>query len=144
MWRLVIHPKHVVGVIGAPDLETRWRWGIQSFATWQVRYIMFAGTGSLIVQGSGDVVATNPRARSTRMEQNLVMGFDSRLTVGVNRTEVFWPYLLGRTPLVDDEFTGHHPLFWQKSTAEGPSNPIARTFDPIFSGFGKLFGCRDL
>lgn len=137
---LVMHPKHVVGVIGTPKLETRWRWGIQSFATWQVRYIMFAGTGSLIVQGSGDVVATNPQGRSTRMEQNLVMGFDSRLTVGVNRTEVFWPYLWSRTPLVDDEFTGLHPLFWQKSSADGPSNPIARTFDAIFSALGKLFG----
>lgn len=137
---LVMHPKHVVGVIGEPELETRWRWGIQSFATWQVRYIMFAGTGSLIVQGSGDVVATNPGGRSTRMEQNLVMGFDSRLAVGVNRTEVFLPYLWGRTPLVDDEFTGPHPLFWQKSSADGPSNPIARTFDAIFSAVGKLFG----
>lgn len=76
---LVMHPKHVVGVIGAPELETRWRWGIQSLATWQVRYIMFAGTGSLIVQGNGDVVATSPQRSSTRMEQNLVMGFDSRL-----------------------------------------------------------------
>ncbi len=137
---LVMHPKHVVGVIGSPELETRWRWGIQSLATWQVRYIMFAGTGSLIVQGSGDVVATNPRGRSTRMEQNLVMGFDSRLAVGVNRTEVFWPYLWRRTPLVDDEFTGLHPLFWQKSSADGPSNPIAKTFDSIFSALGKLFG----
>jgi hypothetical protein len=137
---LVMHPKHVVGVIGTPELETRWRWGIQSFATWQVRYIMFAGTGSLIVQGSGDVVATNPRGRSTRMEQNLVMGFDSRLTVGVNRTEAFWPYLWRRTPLVDDEFTGLHPLFWQKSSADGPSNPIAKTFDAFFSALGKLFG----
>ncbi len=137
---LVMHPKHVVGVIGAPELTTRWRWGIQSFATWQVRYIMFAGTGSLIVQGSGDVVATNPRGRSTRMEQNLVMGFDSRLSKGVNRTEVFWPYLWRRTPLVDDEFTGDQPLFWQKSTADGPSNPIAKTFDAIFSALGKLFG----
>jgi len=138
---LVMHPKHVVGVIGMPELETRWRWGIQSFATWQVRYIMFAGSGSLIVQGSGDVAATtSPRGRSTRMEQNLVMGFDSRLTVGVNRTEVFWPYLWGRTPLVDDEFTGLHPFFWQKSSADGPSNPIAKTFDAIFSALGKLLG----
>ncbi len=96
------------------------------FGDVQVHYIMFAGTGSLIVQSSGDVVATNPRGRSTRMEQNLVMGFDSRLTVGVNRTEVFWPYLRRRTPLVDDEFTGLHPLFWQKSSADGPSNPIAK------------------
>ena len=137
---LVMHPKHVVGVIGTPELQTRWRWGIQSFATWQVRYIMFAGSGSLIVQGSGDVVATSPPGRSTRMEQNLVMGFDSRLTVGVNRTEVFWPYLWGRTPLVDDEFTGLHPFFWQKSSADGPSNPIAKTFDAIFSALGKLLG----
>lgn len=137
---LVMHPKHVVGVIGTPKLETRWRWGIQSLATWQVRYIMFAGTGSLIVQGSGDVVATNPRGRSTRMEQNLVMGFDSRLIVGVNRTETFWPYLRRRSPLVDDEFTGIHPLVWQKSSADGPSNPIAKTFDAIFSALGKLFG----
>jgi len=136
---VVMHPKHVVGVIGTPDLLTRWRWGIQSFATWQVRYIMFAGTGSLIVQGSGDVVATNPRGGSTRMEQNLVMGFDSRLTVGVNRTEVFVPYLWGRTPLVDDEFTGFHSLFWQ-SSADGPSNPIAKMFGAVFSALGKLFG----
>lgn len=137
---VVMHPKHVVGVIGTPDLRTRWRWGIQCLARWQVRYIMFAGTGSLIVQGSGDVVATSPRGRSTRMEQHLVMGFDSRLTVGVNRTEVFWPYLRGRTPLVDDEFTGHHPFFWQKSSSAGPSNPVARTFDAIFSALGRLLG----
>jgi hypothetical protein len=137
---VVMRPRHVVGVIGTPELRTRWRWGIQSLATWQVRYIMFAGTGSLIVQGSGDVVATNPHGRSTRMEQNLVMGFDSRLAVGVNRTEVFWPYLWRRTPLVDDEFTGSHPLFWQKSSAEGPSTPVAKVFDAFYSAFGKVLG----
>ena len=74
------------------------------------------------------------------MEQSLVMGFDSRLTVGVHRTEVFLPYLWGRTPLVDDEFTRHHSLFWQKSSAAGPSNPIAKTFDAVFSSIGKLLG----
>jgi hypothetical protein len=137
---LVMRPRHVVGVIGTPGLETRWRWGIQSLATWQVRYILFSGTGSLVVQGSGDVVATNPGGRPTRMEQHLVMGFDSRLRVGINRTEVFWPYLWRRTPLVDDEFTGSHPLFWQKSSADGPSNPVAKTFDAIFSALGRVLG----
>lgn len=74
------------------------------------------------------------------MEQNLVMGFDSRLAKGVHRTEVFVPYLWRKTPLVDDEFTGVHPFFWEKSSAGGPSNPIARTFDAFFSALGKLFG----
>lgn len=137
---LVMRPRHVVGVIGTPRLETRWRWGILALATWQVRYILFSGTGALIVQGSGDVKADNPRGGTTRMEQHLVMGFDSRLTVGVNRTEVFWPYLWGRTPLMDDEFAGSHPLFWQKASTEGPRNPVARAFDAFFSAFGKLLG----
>ncbi|MCH1866663.1 hypothetical protein [Nocardioides sp. CFH 31398] len=137
---VVIHPRHVVGVVGAPELRTRWRWGIQSFATWQVRYILFAGTGGLVVEGVGDAVATNPRGGSTRIEQNLLMGFDSRLLKGVNRTEVFWPYLRGKEPLVDDELTGAHPLFWQKSSAEGPTNPVTRTFDAVFSALGKVLG----
>lgn len=137
---LVMHPKHVVGVIGTPQLITRWRWGLQALATGQLRYILFAGTGGLVVQGSGDVVETNPRGGSTRIEQHLVMGFDSRLKFGVHRTEVFWPYLRRKTPLVDDEFTGVHPLFWQKSSTAGPSNPIAKSFDAFFSAFGKLLG----
>lgn len=137
---LVMHPKHVVGVVGTPTLETRWRWGVHAFATWQVRYILFAGTGGLIVEGCGDVVATNPEGRATRVNQNLVMGFDSRLSLGVNRTEVFWPYLRGRAPLVDDEFTGHHPLFGQQSDTGEAANPVTRTFNALFSGLGKLFG----
>lgn len=41
---------------------------------------------------------------------------------------------------MDDELTGVHALFWQKSSAEGPRNPIARSFDAVFSALGKVFG----
>lgn len=137
---LVMKPRHVVAVIGEPELVTRWRWGILSLATGQVRYIMFAGTGGLVVQGQGDVTEGRPGVVSTRMETHLVMGFDSRLSVGVDRTETFWPYLRDKTPLVDEEFAGSHPFFWQNSNAEGARNPIAKTFDAFFSAIGKLLG----
>ena len=137
---LVMYPKHVVGVIGSPRLTKRWRWGIQALATGQVRYVMFAGTGSLIVQGSGDVVSVVPDGGPTRMDQHLVMGFDSRTSIRVRRTESRWGYLWGKTDLVVDEFTGPHPFFWQKSSAERPSNPVARTFNTFFSAIGKLLG----
>ena len=137
---IAMRPTHVVGVIGAPKLETKWRWGIHALATWQVRYVLFTGTGSLIVEGCGDIRAETPGQRAARMDQNLTMGFDSRLTVGVNRTETFLPYLRGIEPLVDDEFTGAHAYFWQKSTTAGSSSPIARVFDAFFSAFGKLLG----
>ena len=137
---LVMHPKHVVGVIGTPELQTRWRWGIQSFATWQVRYIMFAGNGSLIVQGNGDVVATNPRGSVHEDGTEPGDGFRLSLDQGCQSDRSVRPYLWRKTPLVDDQFTGAHPLFWQKSSTDGPSNPIARTFDAFFSALGKLFG----
>jgi hypothetical protein len=53
---------------------------------------------------------------------------------------VFWPYLWRRTPLVDDEFAGPHPLFWQPSSTDGPSNPVAKVFDAFYSAFGKVLG----
>lgn len=137
---LVIRPTHVVGVIGSPDLQTRWRWGIHALATWQVRYIMFTGTGSLLVEGCGDVQADVPGQSSTRIEQQLTMGFDSRLAVGVNRTENFWQYLWGRTSVVNDEFAGDHAYFWQKSNTARSNGPIERTFDFFFSALGKVLG----
>ena len=135
-----MHPRHVVAVIGAPEVETRWRWGLQALATGQVRHIMFSGTGSLIVQGTGDVQATSPGGRSTRMDQNLVMGFDSRLRAGFQRTDVFWPYLWGNRPLVDHRFSGEEPFFWQKATGEDHRNPLVRTFNSFFSALGKVLG----
>lgn len=137
---VVMRPTHVVGVMGSPTLVTRWRWSIQSLATWQVRYILFAGTGSLIIKGVGDVVATSAGDRATKIEQQLMMGFDSRLTARVNRTEVFWPYLRGTTSLIDDEFAGPYLLFWQKSNTAGPSNPAVKAFNAVFSAIGKFLG----
>jgi hypothetical protein len=137
---VVMHPRHVVGVVGDPSLRTAWRWGLTAFARWQVRHILFCGTGSLIVQGCGDVTATDPAGGASRMDQNLVMGFDARLAVGVDRTEVFWPYFRRKTPLVDDRFAGEGAFFWQKSSVEGPANPIARVFNTLFSAVGKLLG----
>ncbi|QWC84872.1 hypothetical protein KLP28_15170 [Nocardioidaceae bacterium] len=135
-----MHPRHVVAVIGAPEVTTRWRWGLQALATGQVRHILFAGTGSLIVQGSGDVQATSPGHRPTRMDQDLLMGFDSRLLAGVSRTDVFWPYLWGKRPLVDRRFTGEEVFFWQKSVGEDQANPLVRTFNSFFSAVGKVLG----
>ena len=137
---LVMHPKHVVGVLGTPRLKTRWHWGWHFLATGQARYILFAGSGSLLVQGISDIVAPVPSGRASKMEQNLVMGFDSRLTVGIERTGNFISYFQGKEPLVDRVFSGPHHYFWQKTDTDGPKNAIEKGFDTVFSAIGKIFG----
>lgn len=137
---LVMHPRHVVGVVGAPRLKTRWRWGWHFLATGQVRYILFTGSGSLLVQGIGDIIARTPSGEKSKMEQNLVMGFDSRLTVNIKRTENFYSYFIGKEPLVDKVFSGPFPYFWQKTATDGTKNAIEKGFDTFFSAIGKVFG----
>ncbi len=136
---VVMRPRHVVGVVGEPDLRTRWQWGIHALATWQVRYILFSGSGGLIVQGGGDVRATTAE-KPTNIDQHLTMGFDSRLVGSVRRSKAFWSYLMGRSPLVDDEFTGPYPYFWQKSNSKGPGNESVKAFNTVLTAVGKLFG----
>lgn len=137
---LAMHPRHVVGVIGAPRLKTRWHWGWHFLATGQARYILFTGTGSLLVQGIGDIIAPTTSAEKSKMEQNLVMGFDSRLTVDIRRTENFISYFQGKEPLVDKVFNGPYPYFWQKTDTEGTKNAIERWFEAVFSAAGKVLG----
>jgi uncharacterized protein (AIM24 family) len=139
---VVIHPKHLVGLIGDLELSTRWRlFSLHAWATWQLRYILLSGTGAILVEGLGDVIATDPGdAHPTKIEQQLVIGFDTRLNYSSGRTEVFWPYLFGKTPLVDDVFRGPGPFLWQKSTRREHGNALTRTFSALFSAFGKLLG----
>lgn len=137
---LVMHPKHVVGVVGTPRLKTRWHWGWHFLATGQARYILFTGSGSLLVQGISDIVAPIPSSEGSKMEQNLIMGFDSRLTVGIKRTENFISYYGGKEPLIDEVFRGPYPYFWQKTATDGTRNTIEKGFDAVFSAIGKVFG----
>lgn len=138
---VVIRPKNLVGVLGDLDLETRYRpFSFHAWSTWQLRYILFAGTGSLIIEGTGDVVAERLEGSRAKIEQKLVLGFDSRLGYRTSRTETFLPYLFGDAPLVDDVFEKTGQYFWQKSVERPAKNPVERSFDAIFSALGKLLG----
>lgn len=138
---LVIRPRQLVGVIGDLQLRTVWKpFSVHAWSTWQVRYILLAGTGSAIIEGSGDVVAERLAASRAKIEQKLVLGFDSQLAYRTGRTETFLPYLFGRAQLVDDVFEQTGTYFWQKSAKKQRGNVVERSFDALFSALGKLLG----
>ncbi len=91
-------------------------------------------------EGFGDIVAAHVNGTRQRIEQELVVAFDARLPYGTARTETFLPYLLGRTPLVDDVFTGRGLYLWQKNTRQHQRSITERTFDALFGAIGKLLG----
>ncbi len=138
---VVLFPRQLVGIEGQLELRTVWRvLSFHAWATGQLRYVLLAGTGAIVLEGTGDIVATTIAESRAKIEQELVVGFDTRLGYCTARTETFLPYLLGRTALVDDVFEGSGTYFWQKSTTTQPRSFAERSFDAVFGAIGKLLG----
>lgn len=137
----IFHPRHLIAVVGDVELFTVWRlFSVHSWLTGQLRYIGLRGTGRCILEGFGDVIVRESTQSPTRIEQELIIGFDARLQYSTARTETFLPYFLGRTPLVDDVFRGHGSYVWQKNTQRRPRTLGERSFELLFGAIGKLLG----
>lgn len=137
----VFHPRLLVAVIGDVQLWTEWRlFSVHAWLTGQLRYIGVKGSGRCVFEGFGDILAQPVSNLPTRIEQELVVGFDARLDYATARTETFLPYLLGRAPLVDDVFSGKGAYLWQKNTRQTPRTPAERWFEFFFGALGKLLG----
>lgn len=139
---MVLHPSNLVAVMG--DLEVKRRWALgsaHSWATGQLRYIMFSGTGSMFLSGVGDVVAESLEGTTRQELHGTIVGFDSRLSLSARRTETFLPWLFNLRPLVEVGLEGDGIYLWQKSDrAAGEGGVVERTFDVFFSAVGKIFG----
>ncbi len=137
----VVHPRNVVAVLG--DLEAKTRWCFfnpHAWATMQIRFIELRGTGVIVLAGRGGVYAHEVAALRPKLDENVVVGFDGRLTYRASRTETFVPYFLGRTSLVDDSFEGTGLVLREAVTGRAGETLIERSFDRFFSALGKLFG----
>ncbi len=138
----VIHPRHVVGVQGDVKLRASWRlFNFHAWATQQVRYICFSGEGAVYLTGHGGLFAADASGVRLRLDEKVVVGFDARLAYSARRTETFVPYLLGRTSLVDDSFTGEG-LILREAVSGVPSGGtlVERGLQGLITAVGKFFG----
>jgi uncharacterized protein (AIM24 family) len=139
---VVLKPGAVVAVAGTISLRPRWR--LNSLHHWiagRVRHILFCGTGTVYVTGTGGVEVCAAE-HSVVVEEALVLGYDSRAAFATVRTETFWPYFRGKTSLFDYRFEGGHLAIRQTSApaAARRGNPFVRTVDALLNGIGKLLG----
>lgn len=120
---VVLRARNIVAVVGDIHVHSRWRltsW--HAWATSQIRFLVFSGTGSIILEGYGDIAAqpldpATADTNSTEKRMPLVVGFDTRLAYKTRRTATFLPYLINpnREPLVVDVFEGSGAFLYQKN-----------------------------
>ncbi|KPP94831.1 hypothetical protein [Erythrobacter sp. HL-111] len=140
----VVRPSALAGLVrrtGEPvRITTRWRlFSLPAWLTLQLRYFVFHGPVRLVLKG-GRGVRIEPAQRGRIVGQGQLIGFSTDCAYSVIRTETFWPYFLGREPLLKDRIEqGRGVLLVEEAPLAGRSG-LRRGFEGAFDAVLKLFG----
>ena len=146
---LVLQPRALAGLVQRRDalitITSRWRFGLHAWLTFQFRYLVFGGTGTLIVKGGRGVRVE--RADAGRVfSQDQLVGFSAHTAYTVARTETFAPYLFGREPLLRDRVsdTGQGSaggvLVIEEAPMAGRRKGVRGGLEGAFDALLKAFG----
>jgi len=143
---LVFQPRGLVGVIYATSTPLRitrsWRlFSAHAWLTLQLRYLIFHGPVTLIVQGSRGVrVESSGRGRV--ISQSATLGFSAHLHYATVRSETFWPYYQNRTSLLQDKFDGENGVYIYDETPQSgkAGGFFARGLEGLADAVLKVFG----
>jgi hypothetical protein len=102
----VLQPRALAAVVQPirRRLRVTSHWRLLSLNAWltlQLRYLVFHGPSRLVLKG-GRGVRVERAERGRILAQDQVIGFSTDLAYSVTRNETFWPYMLGREPLLRD------------------------------------------
>jgi hypothetical protein len=114
---MVLQPRALVGVVKPRDTPLRitrpWRPGyLLSWLTFRLRFVVFHGPCSLLVEGHRGVRVEYAGAGRT-IDRRLVLGFEAGATLGAARSASLLPYLRGRAGLFTDRFAGDGCFVYQ-------------------------------
>jgi uncharacterized protein (AIM24 family) len=138
----VVKHGHVVATSGSQlRIEKRWRlWDWKSWLYGNLRYVFFTGTGAIYVHGYGAVsinLPTNPRHR---IKERHVIGFDTRTSFRMIRTETFVGYWLDSRSLYDINFLGQGSFLQQQSFGRKDEKIFRSLLEDLLGAIGKVLG----
>lgn len=141
----VLQPRALAAVIqpiGRPlRITSHWRiFSLSAWLTMQLRYLVFHGPAELVVTGGRGVRAEDAKAGRIFGQDQLV-GFSADLAYSVTRTETFWPYFLGREPLLKDRvLAGEGLLIIEEAPQSSRHGKPRRGFEAVVDAILKIFG----
>jgi cell division septum initiation protein DivIVA len=138
----VVKHGHVVATSGN-ELVMRKRWRFWDWKSWlfgNIRYVFFTGTGFVYVHGYGSVSTNDNANTNNRIKERHVIGFDTRTSFRMIRTETFVNYWLNNKPLYDINFLGHGSFLQQQSFGRKDEKIFRSLLEDILGAVGKVLG----
>lgn len=123
-------------------MTSHWRLlSLNAWLTLQLRFLVFHGPARLVLKGGRGIRIE--RAEQGRIfGQDQVVGFSTDLGYAVTRSETFWPYFLGREPLLKDRVTagGGVLILEEAPMAARRSGRTPRGMEGAIDAAMKVFG----
>lgn len=143
---VVLQPRHVVGVLQPRDkpaqITSRWRLGnLHAWLTLQLRYLVFHGPVTLIVNGCRGV-RIEPAQRGRSINQAATIGFSANLAYFSRRSETFYGYLSGKQPLLHDSFAGDNGsyIYQEIPSRRGKAGVTGKGLEGLTDALLKVVG----
>lgn len=141
----VLHPRAIAAVVepvGRPlRIIAHWRlFSLHAWLTGQWRYYVFHGPARLVLKG-GRGVRVEPVEKGRIFAQSQLIGFSADIPYAVVRTGTFWPYFLGREPLLKDRVEGDYGvLIVEEAPLTSRKGEMKRGIEGLLDAGMKLFG----
>jgi len=141
----VIRPRAIAAIVQHIDqpmsISSHWRlFSLNAWLTFQLRYLVFHGPARVVIKG-GRGVRVEQAQNGRIFGQDQMVGFSTDLAYSVTRTETFWPYFLGREPLLKDRvIAGRGIVIIEEApfagrNGQGPSG-LEGALDAMFKAVG--------
>lgn len=137
----VVKHGHVVAITG-DELKLKKQWRLLDWKSWlfgSIRYVYFQGTGTLYVNGCGNV-STNLAGSDSRIKERHIIGFDTRVPFKLVRTETFINYWLYNKPLYDVYFPEQAQFLQQQAFGKKDEKIFRSLLEDVLGSIGKVIG----
>jgi uncharacterized protein (AIM24 family) len=138
----IVKHGHVVATSG-DGLAMKKVWGLWDWRNWlfgNLRYVFFTGTGTVYIHGYGTVSTNDTDNPNNRIKERHLIGYDTRTSFRMIRTETFVNYWLNDMPLYDIQFLGQGNYLQQQSFGSRDEKIFRSVLEDILGAFGKVLG----
>lgn len=139
---IVIRPRHLIGVTDGIRIKTYWNFSLHNIFAGKIRQIVLEGDGFILVSGSWGISSSTVAGDNSKIESNLLIGYDAHASYSLCRTETFWHYFRKEASLFDVKIEDGTFVTQNNSWAYSNKNAsfIERAATAFLNGIGSILG----
>ena len=139
---IVIRPRHLIGVTDGIRIKTYWNFSLHNILAGKIRQIVLEGDGFILVSGSWGISSSTVAGDNSKIESNLLIGYDAHASYSLCRTETFWHYFRKEASLFDVKVEDGTFVTQNNSWAYSNKNAsfIERAATAFLNGIGSILG----